>query len=69
MTRVCEVWTDRELAELVIGTTALASLAFLGIILLCVWLARSGPLPAFRCPDIDEAPNADERRSGPPAAA
>ncbi|MCG5431261.1 hypothetical protein LV457_03020 [Mycobacterium sp. MYCO198283] len=45
MTEVCEVWSDGELAALVLGTTAIASAAFLGIILLCVWLAGRAERP------------------------
>ena len=49
MTEVCEVWSGGELAALVLGTVTLAAAAFLGVILLCVWLAQRGPLAALRC--------------------
>lgn len=55
MTEVCEVWSDGELAALVLGTTMTASAAFLGVILLCVWLAGR-PRSRFAAPPADRHP-------------
>ena len=61
MTEVCELWSDGELAALVLGTVGLSAVAVLGVILVCVWLAQRRLLAVRRCSVTNEAPVAGER--------